>query len=336
MDVFLTGGTGYVGGAVARGFLEAGHRVRLLYRSPQNLPPEHARLLPVRGDLLRPQSLRDAIAGSDAICHTAAVVRSLVADARVMYAINVDATRALLELASELGVPRVIYTSSFMALGPSGDTPVNEETPTDRDRFHNLYERTKYLADRAAREAQAGGAPVTILYPTVVFGPGALTPGNLVGRIILRFLQRKLAARVGSGSSVWSYVFLRDVVEAHRRALSPAAGGRRYIITGQDLSMDGFLALLAELSGIPAPERRLPRWVAVPVALLMEVVGRVTGRDPELTREVLEIYEKNWAYDGSAARRDLGLTPTPFRQALAETIDWARAHISQGPIDAGR
>lgn len=329
MEIFLTGGTGYLGSRIAEALLARGHRLRILYRAPDRAPRAHASVLPVRGDLENPSELRDAIRGVEAVVHTAAMVRSWVPDARAMHAVNVDSARILFELAGELHVPRVLYTSSFMALGPSDGEPKTESSPSERSAFCNAYERTKYLGDQVARRAQQQGLPIVTLYPTVIFGPGPLTEGNHVGRIVRDFLTGKLPGRVGRGDAWWNYAYIDDVVEAHALALERAKPGTRYIIGGDNVTIDGFLDALEAISGVPAPSRVLSdRWLR-PMAMLLEWRARLFGGEPPLTRGVLDVYQRDWAYSSEAAKRDLGYGATAFRVALSKTVAWVRAGLPE-------
>ncbi len=325
VEIFLTGGTGYLGARLAQTLVARGHRLRALYRSPERAPRAGASVLPVRGDLERPDALRDAIDGVDAIVHTAAMVQSYVRDPDRMRRVNVDAVERVVQLGRELGVPRIVYTSSFMALGPSSSHPRTEDDPYARETFHNHYERTKYLGDQVARRLQSEGAPLTILYPTVIFGPGGLTQGNFVGKIVRDFVNRKLPGRLGRGDALWNYAFVTDVVDAHLLALEHAPPGSRYIIGGDNITLDGFIATLEEVSGVPAPTRRVPRAAAKVIAALMEAKCAVLGGQPDLTREVVDVYYRDWAFSSDRAMHDLGYRPRPFRDALSDTVDWARA-----------
>lgn len=329
VEIFLTGATGYLGGRIADRLLAAGHTLRLLYRSTGRQPLERAGVLPVQGDLERPNALRDAIRGVDAIVHTAAMVKSWVPDPAIMEAVNVDAVRSLIDAATSLGIPKMVYTSSFMALGPSNGRPLSESDAPDRTGFHNHYERTKYLGDQVARRAQAEGARLVILYPTVIFGPGPITDGNHVGKIIRDYLRGRLPGRLGRGDARWNYAFVDDVVHAHLLALEQARPGSRYIIGGENVSMDEFLATLEAISGVRAPTRRIPRHVAKGLAHLLVLASRFTGAEPDLTPEVVDIYERSWTYETDAAARELGYAPTPFREALARTVEWAQNALEE-------
>ena len=153
MRVLLTGGTGFLGRAVARRLLAAGHQVTLLIRPgrvPEDLEPG---LEQARGDVTDPESLAAALpagGGTDAVIHMAALVQMWMPDRRVFDQVNVQGLVNVLNAAREAGVRRVVYSSSFMALGPSAGAPRREEDAPGGPPFHNDYERTKYLAGQAA------------------------------------------------------------------------------------------------------------------------------------------------------------------------------------------
>jgi farnesol dehydrogenase len=241
-----------------------------------------------------------------------------------MEAVNVEAPRALFALARELSIPRILYTSSFMALGPSDGEPSDERAGGRRDHYHNDYERTKTLGNEVALAAQREGTPLVILYPTVIFGPGSLTDGNHVGKIIRDYLKGRLPGRLGRGSALWNYAYVDDVVNGHLLALDRARPGSRYILGGENVTMNGFLEALEAASGVPPPARRIPKGVAKALAFFMELASRWTGTQPALTRAVVDIYERDWAYSSRLAMDELGYQPTPFREALGATVAWAR------------
>jgi nucleoside-diphosphate-sugar epimerase len=139
-----------------------------------------------------------------------------------------------------------------------------------------------------------------------------------------------MPGRIGNGSATWNYAFVEDVVAGHLLALDLARPGQRFILGGENVSMDGFLDTAAELSGVEAPARRIPGSVARSLAFVMEMGSRLTGNQPALTREVIGIYEKSWAYSSAAAEAELGYRPTPFADALSGTIDWVRATMVGG------
>lgn len=323
MRILLTGGTGFLGGRIGEALLAAGHDVAVLVRpgSPRK-PPAGTR--PVSGDVADPGTVRGAAAGCDAIVHSAAVVKMWVRDRSVFDAVNVGGLRNV--LAS--GAPRIVYTSSFIALGPT-DGSVAAETWKIPGRVpHNDYERTKAAALEVARDATARGAPLVTLFPGVVYGPGTLTDGSLVTKTVGDFLKRKLPGILGAGDRRISYAYIDDVVRGHVLALERGRPGAEYILAGENRTTIELLEILSRLTGIAPPSRRIPFVAAEMVGWMQRMRANLTGREPEITDEVVRIYRREWAYDSSRAIAEIGYTITPFEEGLRRTIDWLKSEGS--------
>src|ERR1035437_92558 len=195
MKVFLTGATGFVGHHVARALAAEGAELRLLIRKTSNL----ANLEGIAGDthvgdLAEPESLRPALAGCDAVVHVAADYRLWIRDPEAMYRANVDGTRDLLKLAREVGVKRVVYTSSVATMHFRTDgLVINEDTPVSLGDMVGHYKRSKFLAEQQAIKAAQAGQQVVILNPTTPIGPNDSKP-TPTGRIFVDFLKRKFPA----------------------------------------------------------------------------------------------------------------------------------------------
>ena len=151
--------------------------------------------------------------------HAAALVK-ILAPRHEFDRINVRGLEKVLAAAEEAGsVERMLYISSFMALGPT-DGRVLDESAEPRDRaWINDYERTKTLSDRAARKAIAAGAPLSVVYPGVIYGPGEMTEGNIVVRHILDLVHGRLPGLIGSPDRRWNYVYVDDVARGVALAL---------------------------------------------------------------------------------------------------------------------
>ena len=336
MKVFLTGGTGYLGRRLAEGLRREGHELVCLSRSlerARGLEDMGAQV--VRGDVTCFDEAAVDLSEFDAVVHSAAMVKTKAKDPRDFDRVNVDGAAAVARAAMEAGVPKFLYTSSFMALGASGDdgTPLDESAPRDPQHVHNDYERTKYLGLREIRRLRDEGLPAVILCPCVIFGPGAVTSGNLVGGMIADLLRGRLPGILGDGKQIWTYSYIGDVVEGHLLALERAEAGSEYILGGESLSMEEFVRQAAELAGVRAPERHIPFSLAKVAALAEEVRCAFTGREPGLTRGVVEIYRHNWHYTSRRAEQELGYKITPFRSALAETVSWVKGAIEEGKFD---
>jgi len=322
----LTGGTGFLGKSVARALAARGHALRLLARAASDLSGLPAEAEIVRGDVTDGEGLRRAAAGCDAVVHMAALVKMWVPDRGRFEAVNVGGFRNALAAARAAGA-RLVYTSSFIAVGPAGPEPADESRVHAGDRFRNAYERTKARADAAAREAAALGADIVILYPGVVYGPGDLTDGNLVVKMVADHLRGRLPGIVGPGDRLWSYAFVDDVAEGHGLALERGRKGERYFLAGENATLGQLFATLERLAGA-RPPRRIPYGLASALGRAMFLWAELTGHPPALTHEVVEVFREHWAYRSEKAERELGYRPRPLAEGLERTLAWLNQQAS--------
>jgi len=324
MKALVTGGTGYLGRAVVDRLLARGASVRCLVRDPARASLD-AHVDVVRGDITDRDAVRAALPGVEAVFHMAAFVKTWARDRSRFDRANVAAVEALVEDAARAGARRVLYTSSFMALGPTDGRVADETTVHPGGRYRNDYERTKALGLARARAMMAAGAPLSVLIPGVIYGPGALTDGNHVAKIARDFLRRKLPGIPGDGRKRWTYSFLDDTADGHIAALERGRAGETYILGGEDEHLMGILALLEEASGVRAPRMH------VPIALLSAIgygelaLAELTGRTPELTPGVAAIYDHEWRISSEKAKRDLGYHVTPLREGITRMVAWLRS-----------
>ena len=325
MKVFVTGATGFVGTHVARELAGQGAQLRLLVRPTSSLRNlEGLAAETVTGDLLSPESLRNAIRGCDALMHVAADYRLWVRDPKAMYAANVDGTRALLQIAREEGVPRTVYTSSVATMGFKSDgTIVDETTPVSLADMVGHYKRTKFLAEQVAIEAARAGQQVIILNPTTPIGPMDVKP-TPTGRIIVDFLNRKFPAYVDTGLNLVDVV---EVARTHAAALEVGRSGERYILGGENLTLKQILDKMSAITGLPSPTMRVPHAVAMTFAFFDETItGRILGREPRATVEAVRMGKKKMFASSAKAQRELGFRIVPVYNALRAAIDWFRAN----------
>jgi farnesol dehydrogenase len=304
--VLVTGGSGYLGSAIVRALVRAGHEpIAYARRATSAGLPGRA----VDGDIRDTRAVTAAATDAQAIVHTAALVAIWRRDPSEFDAINVGGLQSVLAASRAHHVTRVVYTSSFLALPPAGSPHALTA---------NHYQRTKVAARDVARRAAADGLPVVTLYPGVVYGPGPSTEGNLVGRLMRDHLARRLPGVIGP-DRIWSYSFVDDVADAHVAAVTHAAPAREYAVGGIDAPQRALFEFLREQRGRPLP-RTVPHVVATAGALACEAYAAATGRAPLLTRGVVEIFRHDWPLDSSAARRDLALQTTPLADGLARTL----------------
>jgi dihydroflavonol-4-reductase len=318
-DVFLTGGSGFVGGAVLRRFVAEGRSVRALARSDRaaDVVAAHG-AEPVRGDLLDGAALAAGIAGCDVVVHVGGLNENCLADTRPLYRINVDGTREVLRAAAHAGAGRVVVTSSAAAIGERRGTVATEATE-HRGSFMTHYERSKYLGEQAAlAEGERLGLEVVVVNPSSVQGPGR-TGGT--AKILLAFLRGKLRYAV---DTTLSLVSIGDTAEAHVLAADRGVPGQRYIVSGATLTLREALDLLGEVTGEERRVRFLPGWPVMAAATVVGGAFRLVRKQAPVCREIVRIMLHGPAYDGSKITRELGLVYTPLREWVGETVAWYR------------
>lgn len=319
----VTGATGFVGSAVARALLARGHRVRALVRAGSdrgNLQGLDVSL--ADGDLTDPASLARAVSGCDHVMHVAADYRIWVPDPAAMLRANVDGTTALFRAAQAAGVGRMVYCSSVAALGLTKDgTPANEETPVTEEAVVGIYKKSKYRAEQAVLGMVArDGLQAVIVNPAAPIGPRDIKP-TPTGRMIADAASGRMPAFVETGLCV---VHVDDVAEGHMLALEHGVPGERYILGGDNLTLQELLALVDEVTGKRQNRLRLPRKAVWPMAVACEALARF-GIEPLVTRDHLRMAAKTMFFSSAKAGRDLGFRARPARDAVADAIAWFRA-----------
>jgi dihydroflavonol-4-reductase len=275
------------------------------------------------GELEDAGSLREAMRGVSHLLHVAADYRLWVRDPQAMFRANLGGTRALMEAALAERVERVVYTSSVATLGTTGgDAPADEEAPSRLGDMVGPYKQSKFQAEEAVRRmVRERGLPAVIVNPSTPVGPGDVKP-TPTGRLIVEAAAGRMPGFVDTGLNI---VHVDDVAEGHVRALAQGRIGERYILGGEDLRLAEILGEIALLTGRRPPRLRLPIQPLVPVAYAAEMVARLTGNEPFVTRDGLRMAEKKMYFSSAKAERELGYAPRPAREALADAVAWFSA-----------
>ena len=330
MDALVTGGTGFVGANVVRELLRAGATVRVLARRSSarralaDLPVEIA-----EGDLLDRASLQRAVTGIRDVYHVAADYRLWAPDPREIYRANVGGTRAILEVAAEAGVHRIVYTSSVGALGiPKDGTPGTEDTPVTLADMVGDYKRSKFLSEQVAHELAGQGVPVVIVNPSAPVGPWDVKP-TPTGQMVVDFMCGRMFATMDTGLNL---VHVRDVAVGHLRAAQRGTLGQSYILGCENVSLAGIGAMLAEITGVPPPRWRVPYPVAWSGALCIETVARLTRATPRVSLTAVRMARKRMYFSAARAVRELELPQTDVREALRDAVEWF-AHHGYAPLE---
>jgi farnesol dehydrogenase len=324
VTTLVTGATGFIGRRLAERLVRRGEAVRLLSRSGSSaLEGLGAGVQVVRGELSDLWSLRDAAAGCERVFHVAGYAKNWSRDPRTFGRVNVDGLRHLLEAASSEGVRRVVVTSSSVTLGPSNGAPTTEATIRTVP-FFTEYEQSKAIAEADVRRFVEGGMDIVMVNPTRVFGPGVLTEGNSVTKMIQMYLAGTYRTLPGDGRAVGNYAFIGDVVEGHLLAMEKGRPGHRYVLGGEDASYAAFFRCCAEVSGVERWMFNVPRRLMLAMAHVEERRARLTRHYPLITPGWARTFLADWSFSSGKAVQELGYRITPLREALEATVAWLR------------
>jgi dihydroflavonol-4-reductase len=317
--VLVTGASGFVGSAVAATFRAAGHPVRVLVRasSPRNnIDPRDEVMV---GDLLDRGSVAAALNGVRYLVHAAADYRLWAPSPDDIHRANVEGTRHVMEEALRAGVERIVYTSSVATFDLRGGGIADETRALPAAAAVGAYKRSKVVAEQLVVDMAARNAlPVVIVNPSTPIGPRDVRP-TPTGRIIIEAAAGRMPAFVDTGLN---FVHVDDVAAGHLAALRSGRIGERYILGGENVTLRQLLIDIGALTGRRARPLRLPRHVVYPIAYGAELIARATGREPFATVDGLRMARYTMHFDDAKARRELGYTSRPYREGLAEAIEW--------------
>ncbi|HMI49943.1 MAG TPA: hopanoid-associated sugar epimerase [Candidatus Saccharimonadales bacterium] len=331
MTTLVTGAAGFLGSHVARQLVARGEDVRVLMRASStnkaiaDLPLEY-----VTGDLRDAASLERAMKGIQYVFHVAADYRLWAKNPQDIYDSNVGGTRNLLDAARRAGVELLIYTSTVATIAVDRPELPNERTDARLEEMVGHYKRSKWMAEQEALNAAKSGLPVVVAMPTTPVGPGDWKP-TPTGKIILDFLNGKMPGYVETGLN---FVGVEECAAGHLLVGERGKPGERYLLGGENLTLKGFLDLLASITGLPTPKMKIPHGVALGVAYAETAFSRLIGREPQIPVEGVKIAQHMMFVDASRAGRELGFVAGPVRQALERAVRWyeENGYIAKGRV----
>jgi nucleoside-diphosphate-sugar epimerase len=319
----VTGATGFTGGHLARHLAGRGDQVRALAReAARGAALATAGIEVAVGDLTDRDSLRRAMAGCDVVYNIAALYREAGLPASQYRAVNATAVGAIVELAAESGVRRVVHCSTVGVHGDIAHPPANEDAPLQPG---DIYQETKVEGERLGREAAAkAGVELVIARPTGIYGEGDRRLFKLFGKVATRRF-----VMLGSGRNFYHLTHVDDLAAGFRLCGTvPAAAGRTYILGGGEVpTLAEVVAKTAAIAGVPPPRLRLPVWPFWLAGAACEAIFTPLGMRPPIYRRRVDFFRKSRAFDISRARRELGYAPAVTLDAgIRRTLEWYREH----------
>lgn len=327
MRAFLTGGTGFIGGHVARQLRGRGNEVVALVRSPSKASELSAIGCELtEGDLSDVEALQRGMKGCDAVVHSAAMykVGIMGRDRPAMYAANVEGTRNVMEAVLGSGIRRVVYVSTC---GTFGDTKgeVVDETYENPGHHGSYYNETKHLAHQIVKTMIAErGLPAVIAMPGGVYGPHDNSDS---GQTMRMFLDGKLPVKMLPGLGILM-AHVEDIAAGIVLVLDKGRIGEEYVLGGEKVTMDSLIGTLARVAGKKEPRVTMPTWMLRAFAPLGPLTSRMTGFPPNLKEVAQAGTSTYWASD-EKARRELGYERRDLEEGLRQTLE------AEGYLPAG-
>ena len=320
MKVFVTGGTGFIGGAVVRQLRARGDDVVALARNPaKGATLEELGCTLVAGDLNDERAIRSGIEGCDAAIHAAAVyeVGIPASERRSMREANVGGTERVLGAALEAGVPRVVYVSTVGVFGDTHGRVVDESYENPADKFTSEYEKTKWEAHQAARRLIEEGLPGVIVQPGGVYGPGDTSS---VGVLLDQFLSGKMPLIPFPDLGI-CLTHVEDVAGGILLALDKGKAGEAYVLSGPVTTVREAIGVVAAETGRKAPKHAVPTGLMKALAPIGPLVGKLMGQPPNL-RELISSADgvTFWASHDKATR-DLGYEPRGLQEGIHAMLE---------------
>ncbi|XP_027190261.1 uncharacterized protein [Cicer arietinum] len=294
--VLVTGASGYLGGKLCNALVRQGYSVKVLVRPTSDLSALPPSSEIVYGDITDSSSLLSAFSDCSVVFHVAALVEPWLPDPSKFITVNVEGLKNVLEAVKQTKtVEKLIYTSSFFALGPTDGTIADENQVHHEKFFCSEYEKSKVTTDKIALQAASEGVPIVLLYPGVIYGPGKVTAGNVVAKMLVERFSGRLPGYIGNGNDKYSFSHVDDVVEGHIAAMKKGQIGER-----------------------------IPLWVIEAYGWLLVLYSRITGTLPFISPPTVNVLRHQWGYSCEKAKRELDYKPRSLREGLAEVLLWLK------------
>lgn len=316
MKALVTGANGFTGSHLVQALCQRGDEVVCLVRQSSQL----GRLAPypvhrVYGDICDRAALQTAMQDVDVVFHTAAYVELGLVNAAEMERVNVEGTRAVVETAQTIGVPKLVYCSTIGIYGDTQGQPVDETFIRTQTGFSSAYDRTKYEAQQIVDRAAQQGLDTVSVMPSGIFG----SDDPHFGPVLKTFLRGKLKLWAG-GDRITGIVHVDDLVDAMLLAATKSQPGDHYIISAGDLTTREMFAIVGHHAHRPVPAEA-PKWLVRLVGNLLDPIGRLLAWQPPLSRErVHYLYDRCVRVDATKAKVQLGWQPRSPEQVLQQIV----------------
>jgi farnesol dehydrogenase len=318
--IFITGSAGFIGSVLLEKLIRRGFAVRGFSHKPPESKPN---IEYIQGDITDIESLRRGMEGCRYVFHLAAYAKNWSPDVKTYEQINIEGTRNVFTVAREVGAERIVWTSTIVTLGPTPPGVVgNEAMPRITEQCFTEYERTKTAMERDAGRWIEEGLPLVIVNPTRVYGPGLFTESNTVSKLIDDFRQGRFPFLLNYGINIGNYAFVDDVAEGHILAMEHGKTGERYILGGENVSLEELFRTVDRIDGKKRFQLKIYKFTPLMVAKFFELRAGLFGIYPPITPGWVRTFLADWAFSCEKSERELGYTPISFEEGVRKTCQW--------------
>lgn len=317
MKVLVTGANGFIGSHLVELLVRNGHDVvGTLFKKTKvnNLSPELSVKLAV-GDVRDFKFIKKVMDGCDQVYHLAAAMSGTAKTFNDFFSVNVEGTRNVMEAAMQLGIKKVVHTSSMVTIKENKHTA--DETCLHTGFFDSYYTQTKFLGEKVAFEYGAQGLPVTIVNPTIVYGPGA--------NFLTTFFQLHINPKVrflSFENSILNLIHVRDAALGHLLAMEKGQAGHKYLLGGEQITLGRFTALMDKITGTRTPVVKLPGYMVDIGSSVLQPMFAIVGKSFPVLKVQIHAMRRGSSVDWKKAKKELGLPSTPLEKGLRETLQW--------------
>lgn len=316
-NVFITGGSGFIGGNIVKKLLSRKYKVKVLIRDYRNLLHYDWKdeIEIVYGDILEPESFKGQMDNCSIVIHSAALIAFWNRLWNKVYKVNVEGTRNIINEAKKTKCRKFVHISSVATIGyGENNEPINENHLYNWSKHNICYMETKKQAEEEVLNASKNGLNATIVNPANVWGVG-----DYRGRRtpVLKVLKLGFPFYVNSGTN---FVDVDAVTDATINAIELGKKGEKYILGGENLTIKDFLGIIAEELNVRKPFIPIPRFPIVMASYLQEFLGRITNVSPKPAASQLCFLGKGIYYDSTKAIKELKMPFIPFKECIKKTI----------------